>query len=386
MNKIIRVSTVPESLYALLKGQLKYLSESFEVVGVSSSGEYLELTSERENIPVIAVDMERRINPIKDIRSLINLYKIFKREKPYIVHSITPKAGLLSMIAAKFAGVPIRIHTFTGVVFPSKTGLFQKILILMDRILCASATHIYPEGNGVRKDLINFNITKKPLKIIANGNVNGIDLNFFDPKLYTSSANMQLKEELGIKENDFVFIFVGRLVRDKGIEELIMAFKEINVVNAKLILVGPYENKIDPLSHLTLKEIKNNQNIIEVGFQKDVRPYFAIADALVFPSYREGFPNVVLQAGAMGIPSIVTDINGSNEIIENGINGIIVPLKDVDKLKKNMTLILDDVNFYKKLKNKSRSMIEEKYQQELVWQTLLKEYIELINSQQNKYS
>lgn len=249
---------------------------------------------------------------------------------------MTPKAGLLSMLAAKMARVPIRLHTFTGLIFPTRTGLMQKLLIRMDQLLCWAATNIYPEGNGVKQDLIDYKITSKPLKVIANGNVNGIDLNHFDSTVITDEKKRVLRESLNIGEDDFVFIFVGRMVGDKGINELVSAFTQMECQKSKLLLVGSYESELDPLLPEALREIDNNPNIIATGFQSDVRPYFAISDALAFPSYREGFPNVVMQAGAMGLPSIVTDINGCNEIIEEGTNGIIIPPKDVIALKNAM--------------------------------------------------
>ena len=319
--KLIRTSTVPISLDYLLKGQLSFLQNHYEVIAVSGNGIHLEEVACREKVRIIGLEMQRNISPLKDLVSLWNLYVLFKTEKPLIVHSITPKAGLLSMVAGFFAGVPIRIHTFTGLIFPSKSGIIKQLLIAMDKVLCCFATHIYPEGNGVKQDLINFGITNKPLKVIANGNVNGIDTAFFNKNQLSESALQGLKASLGIKPNDFVFIFVGRLVGDKGINELIAAFKKFDAKDTvKLLLVGPFEQELDPLSVKTLHEINANKNIISVGFQKEVRSYFAIADALVFPSYREGFPNVVLQAGAMNLPCIVTDINGSNEIIIDDIS------------------------------------------------------------------
>lgn len=183
-RKLIKTSTVPISLNHLLTGQLKYLNQHFDVIGVSSNGEDLKEVEKREKIKIIKIEMSRHIALFKDCKSLLDLYYFLKKEKPFIIHSITPKAGLLSMIAGKLAGIPIRMHTFTGLIFPSRTGFMQKLLIGTDRLLCACATHVYPEGEGVKKDLMNYNITKKPLKILANGNVNGIDVNFFDPTLY----------------------------------------------------------------------------------------------------------------------------------------------------------------------------------------------------------
>ncbi len=377
MKKLIRTSTVAMSLDFLLKGQLAFLNHYFEVVAVSGEDEHLKAVQEREGVRIIPLQMQRNISPLKDLVSLWQLYFLFKKEKPEIVHSITPKAGLLSMIAAKLAGVPVRIHTFTGLIFPSKKGVLQQLLIAMDRLLCACATHVYPEGQGVKKDLKQYKITSKPLKVIASGNVNGIDTAYFSKEQVAFQEKQKLKKELGINETDFVFIFVGRLVGDKGINELVSAFSQLPTSNSRLLLVGPFESDLDPLQSNTLNEIQSNPNIITVGFQTDVRLYYSIADCLVFPSYREGFPNVVLQAGAMGLPAIVTDINGSNEIIMDGENGIIVPPKNVAALYQAMLKMVEDEELYLQLQSNSRNKIVSRYEQQLVWEAVLEEYRKL---------
>ena len=176
--------------------------------------------------------------------------------------------------------------------------------------------------------------------------------------------------------SDFVFIFIGRLVNDKGINEMVAAFKVVNekYPNAKLLLFGYYESDLDPLSHLTLDQIQTNNSIITVGFQRDVRPYLSIADALIFPSYREGFPNVVMQAGAMGLPNIVSNINGCNEIIVEGKNGTIIPVKNTYAIIEKMKLLMTDEHYFKKLKSNAREMIVSRYEQKLVWESILQEY------------
>jgi glycosyltransferase involved in cell wall biosynthesis len=385
-HKILRISTVPLSLNLLLKGQLSFLNQYYNIIAVSGKGRDLEEVRMRENIPTIAIEMQREISIVKDLKSFWKLYRCFKREKPSVVHSITPKAGLLSMAAAYFARVPVRIHTFTGLVFPSKTGFLKKLLIFMDRSLCFFATNIFPEGEGVRRDLIDHKITKKPLKIIANGNVNGFDAHHFSPEAVSFDEKSKLFKELGLNQEDLIFVFIGRLVGDKGINELITAFKSLTsltsndtqVLQMKLLLVGPFEERLDPLKPETLKEIEENPNIICVGFQADVRPYLAISDCLVFPSYREGFPNVVIQAGAMELPAIVSNINGSNEIISDGVNGLIIPRKNVVELKKAMRLIYSDKALRQKLKLEARPLVCSRYRQEVVWEGLLKEYQDLI--------
>jgi glycosyltransferase involved in cell wall biosynthesis len=170
-------------------------------------------------------------------------------------------------------------------------------------------------------------------------------------------------------------------VGDKGINELITAFKTLQNSNkrqhSKLLLVGPLETALDPLLPATLQEIKSNSAIITVGYQDDVRPYFAIADVLVFPSYREGFPNVVLQAGAMQVPSIVTNINGCNEIIETGKNGWIIPAKDAAAVYKAMLYCLENPEVLKEMRHNTREIITTKFEQKMVWNALLQEYQKL---------
>lgn len=388
MAKLFRVSTIPLSLNVLLKGQLKYLNQHFEVTAISGDDHNLDEVKDREGVKTYAIEMQRQISPFNDLISLIKLYRYFRKEKPDIVHSITPKAGLLSMVAAKLAGVPNRLHTFTGLIFPNKKGLTQIVLILMDKLLCICATKIYPEGLGVKRDLENFRITNKSLEIIGNGNVNGIDIDYFSNNDIEESTLVSLKNQLDITPKDFVLLFVGRLVKDKGINELISAFKMLKETlkdedfidkefvkdNIKLLLVGPLEEDLDPLDIETIKEINENNDIMSVGFQSDVRHYFLISDLFVFPSFREGFPNVLLQAGAMGIPSLVTNINGSNEIIIDNYNGVIIQPKNSNELFLGMKQILTNFKLYLTLKSNSRNNIIEKYDKEKLWAEILKQY------------
>ena len=373
-KKIIRISTVPISLDLLLKGQLKMLAEEWEVVAVSSPGQELERVAIREGVRTVAVPMERKISPIKDIISLFRLVKLFHKEKPTMVHSLTPKAGLLAMIAAWLCRVPVRIHTFTGLVFPTAKGIKQKILIATDRLTCRCATFINPEGEGVKRDLTKYHITEKPLNIIGNGNISGIDLETFS----RSEKIMDAAEKIR-KEGLTTFCFVGRIVSDKGINELVAAFDELHekYPATRLLLVGTLEDS-DPLKQETLVAINNNKAIEFAGWQTDIRPYLAASDIFVFPSYREGFPNVVLQAGAMGLPAIVTDINGSNEIIKEGVNGTIIEPRDKEQLKNAMERVLTDEKLRKKFASNARAVIASRYEQKKMWEALRAIYRSLI--------
>ena len=375
MQKLIRISTIPVSLETLLKGQLKMLSEHYEVVVVSSPGERMKVLEEREGVRTVSIPMERRISLVKDFMSLLRLIILFAKERPDMVHSITPKAGLLSMLAAWITRVPVRMHTFTGLVFPTATGKMQKLLIVMDRLTCFCATHINPEGEGVKRDLINYNITSKPLHVIANGNVNGIDLEYFDrtPEVMEKAYSYK-------KEGTFTFCFVGRMVKDKGINELVHSFLRLYQDDARvrLLLVGPFEKELDPVLPEVEEQILHHPGICFMGFQSDVRPFLAASDALVFPSYREGFPNVVIQAGAMGIPAIVTDINGCNEIVSPDRNGMIIPTKNEQasyEAKKYFAFHSVEVE---KMATNARPLIVSRYEQRMVWNALLAEYKSII--------
>ncbi len=383
--KLIRITTVPVSLKILLKGQHRFMSEHFEVIGVSSSGKELFEVKDLEGIEVIAIDMSRKITPVRDLKSLWKMYRFLKKQKPQIVHTHTPKAGIIGMLAAKLANVPLRLHTVAGLPLMEAQGAKRKVLDFVEKLTYASATRIYPNSKGLYDFIIKNNFTQsRKLKIIGNGSSNGIDTRFFSPENIGDEQKDELKKELNIAESDFVFVFVGRLVGDKGINELVQAFSRISKNEnrskpVKLLLVGPLEEDLDPLYPATMEEIKSNPYILDLGFQKDVRPYFSVSDALVFPSYREGFPNVVMQAGAIGLPSIVSDINGCNEIIVEGQNGMIIPVKDSEKLQIAMERLISDTDYYYGLKTNARPMIQSRYEQSEVWKALLNEYEKLIS-------
>lgn len=378
--KIIRAATVPMSLDAFCKGMLKELSEKYEVIALSSPGEELHTVAEREGVRTIAVPMERHISPLKDLLALIKMVRVFRKEKPAMVHSMTPKAGLLCMIAGWLTKVPVRVHTFTGLVWPTEKGLKRQILMMTDRLTCACATHIIPEGEGVKSDLIAGKITNKPLKVLGYGNVKGVDLTH-----YVRSEELKVKSEK-LHSDRFTFLFVGRIVKDKGINELCQAFDKLSKKTpVRLVLVGRYEDDLDPISDEAREMIKNNSSIEYVGPQygDDLLSYYAAADCFVFPSYREGFPNTVLEAGAMGLPSIVTDINGSREIIKQGENGVIVPSKDAEALYDAMLNMLQDKEERERMAGNARHLIETRYEQRFVRQCLYDFYKEVLPTNDN---
>lgn len=394
-------------------GMLPDLMKKYEVVLLSSPGPEMDEAQEKYGVRTIEVPMERHISLKRDLLSLWRLIKVFRKERPDMVHSMTPKAGLLCMLAAWLTRVPVRVHTFTGLVFPTATGLQRRILMATDALTCFCATHIIPEGEGVKNDLLNNGITRKPLKVLGYGNVRGIDMKRFDPKRFNVNVNANLNSNV---EKSFVFLFVGRIVRDKGMNELMAAFDKLSgkYPHARLVLVGSYEDNMDPISQEARDIIARNPHIDAVGPKSgdDLLAYYAAADCFVFPSYREGFPNTVLEAGAMGMPCIVTDINGSREIITNvnynvnvndnvnfndnegedgkkvyvpvnvivKNNGILIPSKDVEALYLAMEMMMTDGEMRQRMASCARQMIADRFEQGFVRRCLYEYYEEILHT------
>ena len=376
-KKLIRITTVPLSLDKLLEGQLRFMQQHFEVTAISSEKAYLEKIGNREGVSTHHLEMTRQITPFSDFISLVKLTFYFLKVRPDIVHSHTPKAGIVGMAAAFLARVPHRFHTVAGLPLLEETGNKRKMLDFVEKLTYLFASRVYPNSNGLKEIILQNGYCKaSKLKVLANGSTNGINTTYFSNDHFSFAQKEELKARYDIQDSDFVFIFVGRLVTDKGINELIAAFKKlkINHPTAKLLLVGPLETELDPLLPQTLEAIENVKQIKAVGYQQDVRLFFAISHCLVFPSYREGFPNVVMQAGAMELPSIVSNINGCNEIIVPHQNGVIIPTKDEKTLLEVMIELMENKAYYAQLRENARPMIVNRYEQQVVWQAILKEY------------
>ena len=374
-KKIIRAVTVSMSVDFFSPIVMDLQQQGYEVISVSSPGP--ELKGLRElGVRTIEVPMERRMSPLKDVKSLWQLIRVFRKERPYMVHSMTPKAGLLCMLAGWLTRVPRRVHTFTGLVWPTSKGLSRKILMFTDWLTCACATHVIPEGEGVKQDLQQY-ITKKPMRVLGYGNVRGVDMERFSKR----AEVMEVAERIRRKDL-FTFLFVGRIVGDKGMHELAQAFQRLwaERQDMRLLLVGRLEQELDPLKLETMQVIAEHDAIEHVGpkYGDDLLACYAASDCFVFPSYREGFPNTVMEAGAMDLPCIVTDINGSREIIEDGKNGKIIPSKDVDALYSAMKEMVENRGMRTCYASCARKMIAERFEQGFVRKCLYEFYEEIV--------
>lgn len=336
MTKLIRVTTVPISLKLLLAGQMKFMSEKgMEVLMVSSDGREVAQVLKNEGVKHEVIPFTRQITPIQDIKCLWQLYQLFKSEKPDIVHTHTPKAGILGMLAAKLAGVNVRIHTLAGIPYMVAEGGKKGLLEKVEKYTYQYATEVWPNSLGLKKFVLKENLCpEEKLHIIGKGSSNGVDLEKFNRNALKENHLVAATMRILPGENEFVILSVGRLVKDKGIEELISAFTNSKIENkSKLVLLGSFEQDLNPLSPETIQTITDHPRIVQIDWSDHVAHYMALADVLVHPSHREGFPNVLLEAGAMQLPVICSGIIGNTDIITQQKTGLIFPVKDAAVLK-----------------------------------------------------
>ena len=371
-KKLVRTSTVASTLTVFCYEQIKRLSSKYDVHIITSPDSILEKFNGIDGVTVHTVEMQRHISLFKDIVSLFKLASLLNKIKPDIVHSISPKAGLLSMIASKITGVKYRINTFTGLVWPTSEGIKKKILVFTDKLLCKCATHVIPESFSVKQAMQDGNITDKKLTVLGNGSLRGINIDYYNINaLFSKYKNTNLKS--------FIYVYIGRIVGDKGINEMVEAFDNVTKIcsDVSLLLVGERENNLDPLKEKTNSIINANPDIIEIGQVQDVRPYISVSNVLVLPSYREGLPNAVLESGAMGVPSIVSDIPVCHELVTNNETGLIVKVKNINELEKAMIFAHNNPEKMKELGTNMRKNVAEKYNSDYVYSSLETFYEEL---------
>lgn len=382
MAKLIRITTAPLSLKYLLPGQMRYMRENgFEVIMVSSDGPEREEVIRKEECPHYIIPMTRKMTPFADLRCLWLLYRFFRREKPDIVHSHTPKAGLLAMLAARLAGVKIRVHTIAGLRFMTSTGLTRKILVSMEKLTGKAATHVWPNSFSLLEYIkTNKLVNAQKLEVISLGSSNGINLKRFSPGALNEVKLSEIKKLVQYDPGLIYFLSVGRIVHDKGIDELLSAFTRVQEKNkhVRLILVGAFEDELDPISEKARHILKTNPAVIQAGWNDHVEYFMHFSYALVHPSHREGFPNVLLQAGAMNCPVICSRIEGNVDIVENEKTGLLFEVKNEKQLEEKLEFALADPALVKQYATHLRNKIEQYFDQPIIHQHLEKRYRELL--------
>ena len=379
---LIRITTVPMAFKVLLAGQPKFMSENgFNVIMISADGTEVEDLKIEEGCKHIIVPMTRRITPFRDVVSLFRIIRIIKKYRPDIVHTHTPKAGLLGMLAAWSTGVKIRIHTVGGLPLIIEKGIKRKLLMLTEKLTYFGATEVWPNSKSMMKFIINEKLTKpEKLEVIDNGSTNGIDLKKFSKQNLDEEIINKIKRSLP-KLKGLKILCVGRMVKDKGIEELVKVFKKLQkLYKLQLLLVGPFEPHLDPLSSQTLDEIINNPAITHISWSDSIEYYMGIADIFVHPSHREGFPNVILQAGAMHLPVICSNIPGNADIIQDDKTGLMFEVKNEDDLYKKLMFAIQNKEKTEKIAQALFEEVTQLYNRKKIHEVILDTYNRLLKS------
>lgn len=382
MPKLLRITTVPLSLRSLLPNQMRYMQENgFEVIMVSSEGkEWPELLA-NEKCDHRIVPMAREIAPFKDLRSLWRLYRLIKKEKPDIVHSHTPKAGLLAMLAAKMAGVKIRIHTIAGLRFMTATGFTRKLLVFMEKLTGKAAAHVWPNSYSlleyIRKHKL---VSEKKLAVIGQGSSNGVDLTRYTVGALKKETLDAVKERIQYQEGLIYLLNMGRIVKDKGINELMSAFKVLHEEHPqlRLIVLGHFEDKLDPIDEAAREVLTTHPAIIHIDWSNEVEYYMHLAHLMVHASYREGFPNTLLQAGAMGCPIVCSAIEGSVDIVTDRETGLLFRPQSTDDLLAAMRTALANPAAMQEYAKRLRIKVENQFSQDYLHRCMKEKYLALL--------
>jgi glycosyltransferase involved in cell wall biosynthesis len=383
MPKLIRITTAPLSLKYLLFNQMRYMKENgFDVIMVSSGGREWPDLIKNEGCQHRIVHMTRKMTPFTDLKSLWQLYRLFRKEKPDIIHSHTPKAGLLAMVAAKMAGVKIRIHTIAGLRFMTATGMTRSILVSMEKLTGKAARYVWPNSHSLLNYIKQHKlINEEKLEVIGHGSSNGVDLNRFSVSVFKQEKLNGIKQLLNYNENCFYILNMGRIVKDKGIDEVLKSFAIVHAADSKLrlIVLGAFEDDLDPISDQAREILKTHPAIIHIDWSDDVEYFMHLSHLLIHASYREGFPNTLLQAGAMNCPVICSAIEGSIDIVTHKETGLLFQPRDADDLLEKLKYALTHAEEMSKYAGNLRKKIEKYFSQQYLHACLKEKYFELLN-------
>ena len=373
---LIELTTIPETAWAFFRGRLRFFQEmGFTVYLISSPGELMEKINAREGIEVIPVALNREITPLKDLGSLYQILRIFLKLKPLIVHSHTPKASLLGMLASAILRVPIRFFTIHGLNLEAK-GVSRWLLQISDSISSRLAHQTFCVSKSVTEIAIAQKIVRpERIKVLLNGSINGVDSRYFDPEKFGKAERARLRNQYQIPESALVIGYVGRIVRDKGMIELAEAWNTLRkeFPQIHLILVGPFE-KQDPVPDPVKKLFQTDPRIHLTGYVADVAPFYAVMDLVVLPTYREGFPYVPLEAQAMRLSVITTRVPGAIDSIIDGITGILIPCKNAKALAQAMRNLINNPDLRDNMGKAGRDRVLREFRPEDIWEALFQEY------------
>jgi glycosyltransferase involved in cell wall biosynthesis len=376
--RLCRIATVPWTFHTMLRDQLRHIvSDGIDLTLMSSPGPELRAVASEAGAASVEMAMRREPAPASDLLSLFRLTNFLRRNRFDIVHSSSPKAGLLTALAGAFTRVPVRLHTFTGQPWVELSGLRRRIPRECDRITARWMTHTHADSPSQRDFLISEGLVAPDrISVVGAGSIAGVDLTRFSPEALGGGAAARTRCELGIPEGAPVIIFVGRVTRQKGIVELVEAFTILSraCADLHLVLVGPLEPERDPLPPATLDTLAQTPRIHAVGFSAVPEKYLAAADIFCLPSYREGFGSVAVEAAALRLPSVVTRVTGLVDAVVDGVTGLIVPPKDVESLAGALKTLLASKDLRSSLGNAGRERVVRNFDSCLINRALVSEY------------
>ncbi len=357
-----------------------FMSErGIEIKVLSSAGERLKSLT-RDGVTTLPLEIQREISPIQDLKSLLQLHRVLRHHRPDIAEFGTPKAGFLGMLAAWAARVPGRIYTIHGLRLETTNGFTRIILYWTERIACACSTRVLCVSESLREKVVALRLTPKDKTFLLNrGTYTGVDASHFAPENRNTDKVTQLRRTLGLTGRETVIGFVGRFVKDKGIRELVEAFRELSTSrpDLRLLLVGDFEDG-DPVEPEVRRYIESTPTVLRAGFVADTASYYALMDVFVLPTYREGFPGVPLEAQASEVPVVTTNATGAVDSVRHGITGLIVPVKDAKALTEAIDTLLRNPALRADMGRAGRKWMQHDFRPEAIWQAHAEMYREIL--------
>ena len=379
---LTHITTIPES-FGLLAGQIPYmLARGIAISAISSPGEALDALAQREGVPVYAVPMARRITPVEDLTAVWRIYRVLRRIRPMIVHAQTPKGGLLGTIGAWLARVPIRVYHIRGLPLTTATGLRRTILRATERVACKLATQVLCVSHSIRDVAVAERLCDASrINVLRGGSGNGVDARGrFDPERVRPERDA-MRALLGIPTDAIVAGFVGRIVRDKGMIELVDAWSVLReeFPNLHLLVVGRFEEQ-DPIPQYVEETLRTDARIHVVPWWNDMPSLYAAMEIVVLPTYREGFPNVPLEAAAMELPVVSTTVPGCVDAVQGGVTGTLVPARDATELATAIRAYVREPERRRAHGYAGRQRVLRDFQQHDIWDALRGEYERLLRA------
>jgi lipopolysaccharide/colanic/teichoic acid biosynthesis glycosyltransferase/glycosyltransferase involved in cell wall biosynthesis len=382
---IAHVVNAPQILRWFFLGQTAYMrARGLRTHVFSSPGPELEAFAQAERVGVTAMEITRQITPHQDFVTIVHLTRALRQLRPAIVDAHTPKGGLLGMIAATLAGVPVRVYHLRGLRLDTAAGMQRLILLASERVSCFLAHRVICVSHSVREAALALGLCPpEKITVLGHGSGNGVDASGrFDPERLSLEARCAVRSQLGIPDEALVIGFVGRVVRDKGLTELADAWRALRAEDASLhlLVIGPFE-PYDPLSPDTAALLRQDQRIHLTGPVDDTAPLYAAMDLVVLPTYREGFPNVLLEAAAMALPVVATRVAGCVDAVQDGLTGTLVPPRDADALAAAIRRYVADPGLRRRHGAAARQRVLHDFRQDAIWEALYEEYARLLRAQ-----